>query len=310
LVAAPVEAPTGERFSPATWVKIAVFAGLLGAVHHWQLPLLVGIWRRDLNWSHGFLIPLFSLYLLYARREELRAAPRRICLWGLPILIFGLIWQILAYYPVRNNWLTFLSMTVILFGLVLYLAGPQVIRLTWVPIFFLAFAMPLPKRLYTQIALPLQEFAALASTILLRIFGTEIEVTKSHLTIAGRSGAPYELTVAEACSGVRSLMAFVAIGVAIAYLENRPTWQRVILVIMTIPIAILINVIRVSITGTMYVIDRPELGQKFMHEFLGMVMLIPAFLLLWALGWLLQHLLIEEEEQPLETQPPGEGAKT
>ena len=289
MVSAPVEAPAGETLSKETWLKIAFVGGLLLAVHHWQFPFLIGQWLHDPNWSHGFLIPLFSLYLLYARRWEIRAAKR------------GVLAQILSHYPVGVPWLTSLTIPLILFGVVLYLAGPEVARLTWLPIFYLALAMPMPSRLYTAIALPLQQFAALASTILLRLLGVEISVVASRLTVIGRSGTPHGLTVAEACSGVRSLLAFVAVGVAIAYLENRPAWQRVVLVVFTVPIAIFLNVIRVAITCAMYVIDKPELGQDFMHEFMGLVMLIPAFALLWALGWLLRKLLVEEDE--VETDP-------
>jgi exosortase/archaeosortase family protein len=101
---------------------------------------------------------------------------------------------------------------------------------------------------------------------------------------------------------MRSLMAYVALGVAWAYLEHRPLWHRTILVAATVPIAVFINIVRVTITCTMYVADRPELGQDFMHGLVGMAMLVPALLLLWALNWLLNNLFIEEEEPP----PSGE----
>lgn len=310
ILAVPEEERVGRPFSRAAWVKIGIFAALLVVLHYWQLPMLVNKWLDDPNWSHGILIPLFSLYLLYARRHDLRAARRRVCLWGLPILIFGILAQIAAYYPIQNQWLTNLTMTVVLFGLVLYLAGPQIIRLTWLPILFLVFAMPMPGKLYADIALPLQEFAALTSAVILRLCGVQIDVTASNLTVVTRSGVLRDLTIEEACSGVRSLMAFVAIGVAIAYLENRPAWQRVVLVMFTVPIAILCNVIRVAVTCTMYVIDRPDLGQDFMHKFMGLLMLIPAFGMLWAVGWLLQNLFVEEEEDPAEDAPPPKEAAT
>jgi len=302
MITAPPEPTELQPFTRGTWIQIVLFGVLVFLVFRWQMPQLVEEWTRP-NWSHGPLIPLFSLYLLWSRRLELQAVRRRTCLWGLPILIFGLLWQIVAYYPVSNNWLGYLSVTVVLFGLVLYLAGPQVARLTWLPIFYLAFAMPMPKRLYTAIAVPLQEFAALCSAALLKVVGVKIDVVASHLQLVSLSGRFHELTVAEACSGVRSLMAFVAIGVAIAYLENRPAWQRVVLVGMTVPIAILINVIRVAITCGMYVVDKAAMGQGFMHEMTGLLMLIPAFMLLWGVGWLLQHLFIEVEEEDQEAAP-------
>jgi exosortase len=116
------------------------------------------------------------------------------------------------------------------------------------------------------------------------------------MDIVSLSGTHWPLNVVEACSGMRLLMAFMALGVATAYLEDRPIWQRVVLVLLGIPVAIVCNVVRVSITGVMYVLDKPQLGQGFMHDFTGILMLVPAFAMLWAVGWVLQGLFIEEDD--------------
>jgi len=115
--------------------------------------------------------------------------------------------------------------------------------------------------------------------------------------------------VAEACSGMRLLMAFFALGVATAYLEMRPIWQRIVLVTAALPIAVLCNVLRVTITCSMYYIDQPELGQGVLHNFAGMLMLIPAFGMLWVLGWLLNRLFVdvEEEEDDQAEMTPSAG---
>jgi exosortase len=282
-------------------IKIAVLGTLFALMNRWQFTPLVDTWISDPNWSHGFLIPLFSLYLLYARRGELLSAPRRVCLWGLPVLIGGIVLTVLSFYPLGTAWFGQLCMPVVLLGLVLYLAGPQVARVAWLPILYLMLAMPIPEMLYVRIALPLQNFAANGATTLLQLCGVEMSVTASRLDIVSFRGAEHSLTVAEACSGIRSLIAYVALGVAWAYLEYRPIWQRVVLVAAAVPIAILLNVARVAITCVMYVIDRPELGQDFMHEVAGMVMLIPAVLLFWLLSWLLRSLVVEVDEE----SPPG-----
>jgi exosortase len=283
------------RFAPSDVAKVAVLAGLFTWLNLWQFRELVSGWRHDPNWSHGFLIPLFSLYLLYSRREELLAAPRRVCLWGLPIFVGGIVLSLLGFYPIGTHWISQLAMVATLFGLVLYLAGPAVTRYAWVPILYLALAMPIPTMLYTGIATPLQNLAASASTAVLGLMGVQMEATASNLKILSRTGHEYGLTVAEACSGMRSLLAYVALGVAWAYLEDRPLWQRVVLVVAAVPVAVVLNIARVTITAGMYVIDRPELGQKFMHEFMGMLMLAPALGLLWALSYLLRHLFVEED---------------
>jgi exosortase len=278
--------------------KIVVLAVLLAMMNYWQFPSLVASWMTDPNWSHGFIIPLFSLYLIYARRHEILAAPRRVCLAGLPIMIAGILGTLLGFYPIRTPWFSQLSMVVVIFGLVLYLAGPAVMRIAWLPIVYLALAMPIPDMLYSRIALPLQNFSAKSAAIFLQLCGVQISSSASGLDVTGFSGHVYNLTVAEACSGVRSLIAYVALGVAWAYLEYRPIWQRVVLVSATIPIAIFLNVVRVTITCFMNVIDRPEMGEDFMHSIMGMAMLVPAFLLLWLLNKLLQSMFVEVEDSP------------
>jgi len=293
LVVATERVSIRSAFPPATLVKMAVMAALFVALNYWQFPRLVGIWRHSPNWSHGFVIPLFSLYLLYARRDELFAARRRTFLPGLPLMIISILFIVVSFAFIRTLWLCNLGMIALLLSMVLYLAGPEVIRITWLPILFLVFAMPIPEMLYSEIALPLQNLAATISTMTLQAMGAKIEVSASALTITSISGQIHHLTVAEACSGVRSLMAFLALGVAWAYLERRPMWQRVVLVIFAVPIAILCNVLRVTITCAMFVYDKPELGQNFMHEFTGMLMLIPALALFWGLGKLLDHLFVE-----------------
>ena len=296
-VAAEPQAPSfRQSFPPATCLRILVLAGLFVAVNAWQFPGLVRAWIDDPNWSHGFLIPLFSVYLVYSRWSELAAAKRRVWPLGLPVVIIGVILVIAGFYPLTTPLVSRYSLIILLFGLVLYLAGTSVARLMWLPILFLAFAMPIPDIIYTRISGPLQELAAAGSALILRVAGVGISATRSHLTVTGLSGEVYGLTVAEACAGMRLLMAFMALGVAMAYLGDRPLWQRVVLVAAGVPIAILCNVIRVTITCSMYVWDRPELGQDFMHTFTGIIMLGPALLLLWLLGLLLRALFVEVEE--------------
>lgn len=286
-VSAPVRSWAGIK--RGTGVKIAVLALLFTALNGWQFRELIGQWRKP-DWSHGFIIPLFSLYLLYSRQEEIFGAKARVNMWGLGILVLGVLTMIYSFYPIGNHWMCQLSMIEMLFGLVLYLGGRDVVRFTWLPIAYLMLAMPVPAIYYARIAVPLQEVAASSSTLLLRLFGVHISVAASNLQIVSVTGNTYPLTVAEACSGVRSLMAFIALGVAMAYLEPRPMWQRAVLVASTLPITVACNVIRVTITCAMFVVDRPEYGRDFMHAFVGLLLLIPALGMLLLLSWLIRKL--------------------
>lgn len=164
--------------------------------------------------------------------------------------------------------------------------------------------------------------ATIASTLLNLV--PKLEATASGVVIdviyKGQRLEP-ALDVAEACSGMRLLMAFLALGVAMAYLDDKPIWQRMVLVAAAIPIAILCNVIRVAITCWMYYIDRKELGEEFMHYFTGVLMLVPAFLMLWGLArllralprffsWLVDKLFVEvsdEDDGDGTERPAGAG---
>lgn len=293
VVAIPRQVSFARSFPAETLLKIAVLTGLLALLNHRHLSWLVQKWLTDSNWTHGMVIPLFSIYLIYTRREDLLAARRKSSMWGLAIMLFCLVGEILWRYPGQNYWLSQTCMIGVLFGLVLYLAGGSTIRVTWLPILFLVFAIPISPRVYTAISLPLQNVAAKGAVLIFRALQVQVTSSASAVELISRSGELRELTVAEACSGMKLLMAFLALGVAMAYLDYKPIWQRLILVAAAVPIAIFCNVIRVAITSWMYYIDKPELGQDFMHYFTGMLMLIPAFALLWVLSWVLRNIFVE-----------------
>ncbi len=310
----------GQAFPKSALARIGILAILMFALQARWFEWLFKKWVADPNWTHGFIIPLFSLYLIYARRDDLYAAmcasrdwarssarsgwlrslsPRRDLLGvlGLLIMLSGLAGEFLGVYPVKNYWVSQVCMVVMVFGLVLWLAGPKVIRVLWLPILYLVFAMPISDTIYTRISVPLQNVSAKGAMAVLQLLGVDIHSSASALTLTSVSGVARQLTVAEACSGMRLLMAFLALGVAMAYLDDKPVWQRVVLVGMAVPIAVFCNVIRVAITCWMYYIDKEQFGQDFMHTFTGLLMLIPAFLLLWLIAWVMRHLYVEEPEE-------------
>ena len=296
MVGVPESRLVDRAFSRSVWIKVAVIAFLFCGLNFWQFKRLVAGWRIDPNWSHGFLIPLFSAYLIYTRWDQLVAARRRVCIWGLPILLLSLSVLIFSYFRLGTYWFCQLSMILLLLGIVLYLSGPAVLKITWVPIVYLVLAIPIPDILYQNIAYPLQELAAKSTTVILRLCNVTIDVSASSLSITSISGRVHPLQVVEACSGVRSLMAFVALSTAMAYIDDRPIWQRLVLIASSLPITMLCNILRVTATSTMFVIDQPELGKDFMHTFMGMMLLIPALLMLLGLSWLMNHLFVENDD--------------
>jgi len=313
-----VAADTDElpgRLDRVSLIRTGILAVLFVALHYALADWLVRCWLNKADWSHGFLIPLFSLYLVYSRWQEIQHIPRRPYRPGLVIMVVCLLGEVAVLVsPLRNLWVVGIGMTGMLLALVLYLTGPRVLRVAWLPIVFLVFAIPLPASIYGRIAYPLQELAAEGAVLILQLGGVAISREASNLTLTTKNFDTSSLTVAEACSGMRLLMAFMALGVAAAYVETRPIWQRVVLVLAGVPIAVLCNVIRVTITCYAYYRDEPELGQDVLHTFTGMLMLIPAFGMLYLLGWVLNRMHTEdddEEEEPGQADPPaspvGEG---
>lgn len=315
-IIAPFEEDRIEYPIPSSaWGKIAVLTIIVAFLYWTELQNLVRLWLADSNWSHGFIIPLFSLFLIYNWRSAILSTPRRVSYWGWLYIVLAILIYSIALVFLHNSWIAELTIPILIFGVVWYLCGGRLTRIMIVPIFFLALAMPLPDSIYQSISLRMQNLAAALSTGLLHIFGVKISVSASFMEVTSMSGQVYPVQVAEACSGVRSLMAFVALGVAMAYVQERPFWQRLIIMIMGIPIALVVNILRVAATSTMYVYDQPELGQGFMHTAMGMVLLVPALLLLFLLTQLLDSLFldVEEDEEDDDTNidafPQGEETK-
>ena len=172
------------------------------------------------------------------------------------------------------------------------------LRHTWLPIVYLLFAVPLPQRYYVSITIPMRQLAASVASVMLNLVPELDAMVNGVIIDIIYKGQPLEppLDVAEACSGMRLLMAFLALGVAMAYLHYRPIWQRLVLLASTVPIAVFCNIVRVTITGFIYVLLDPQYAQGIYHDLLGMAMLPLAFGLYGCLAWFMSELWVESKE--------------
>lgn len=280
------------------YLKMLIIAGLFCFLFHNDIGRIVNRWLTDSSWSHGFLIPLFSLYFINQHKKEILSLQTRPNYLGLFFLILGIVFYALnGASPSGYAYLQPISMIAVLGAVVLFLGGWHLVKYTWLPIAFLVFAVPLPQRYYVALTMPMRHLAAEISAVLLNLLG-DLEAAASGVVIdviyKGRHLEP--LNVAEACSGMRLLMAFLALGVAMAYLHYRPAWQRIILLASTIPIAILCNIVRVTITGFIYVLLHPKYTQGIYHDMLGLGMLPLAFALYGSIAWFMASLFVEESE--------------
>jgi exosortase len=252
------------------------------------------------DWSHALVVPAISAYFIYKNRQRLAALPSRVCWPGLALVFLGLFSFAWWIYPGRNDMFQGYSMILGLFGLVLFLQGPAKMRVLWFPILYLALGVKISDRLWEQIAWQLQLIAANAATIVMQVLGYDASVEGSTIKLTFMRDGRWvseALNVAEACSGLRMLMAFVALGAAIAYLVDRPWWHRLVMLVLTVPIAVAVNVGRVSTLGVLFMMNR-ELARGDFHVFIGMLMLLPAAGLFLLVGWVLDHLVTHEPDDP------------
>jgi exosortase len=280
----------------ARWAGIAlqvvVIAALLWFVYERPIHYIVAKWLTDENWSHGFLVPVFSLYFLGVHRREIFSAPRRTNLLGLVVLLASLGIYALFFLK-RIGYPQHLSIVTTLLGLVLFLGGWQVLKKVWLPICYLVFAIPIPGSIYFYLTLPLRKISSkVAGTVLGML--PDVYTQVQGVVIEYQHGSRVSsLNVDEACSGMRLLVAFCALGVAVAYLADRPLWQRVVLVAFCIPIAIFCNMVRIFVTGVLSVYGYESWARGTAHGLLGLLMLLVALGLFGLVGYVLSHLFVD-----------------
>ncbi len=274
---------------------ILILFGLFAWLYQNQFYRLIRMWQNP-DWSHGFLIPFFCLYMLNTKKAELLTGEHRGSLAGLAFIISGVL--IYAYFLyAKVGYPQDLSMIVVLLGLVLLLRGWRALRLSLFPILFFILAIPPPDRVYKAVTHPLQQIAAKAATWVLNMIpGAEVEQGGINIAYYMRGGRDGMFTVAGACSGMRSLMAFAALGLAMAYFTPRPAWQRVAMAIFVFPVALFCNVMRVIITGAFQMYDHGNLASGTPHTVLGLFMFALGFVIYMTILWVMDNLFVESPE--------------
>lgn len=288
-----------KNLSVHIYIKILVIVGAFYTVFYSQIFSIVHRWINDSSWSHGFIIPLFSLYFINQKKKEILSTEFKSNYLGLAALILCLIAYPMFVFVYKFGYFMSIMIIPTIGSIVFFLGGWKLIKYTWLPIAFLFFAIPLPAQFYNDITIPMRSHdAEIAAALLNLVRGLEANASGVVIDIV-YNGVKLEpgLDVAEACSGMRLLMAFLALGVAMAYLHYRPAWQRLILLGSTIPIALLCNIIRVVITAFIYVLWDPIYAQGIYHDALGILMLPLAFGLYGLLAWFMSNLMTEETVQ-------------
>jgi exosortase len=265
-----------------SWVSIAWFTALLVAAYFPILKFLVHQWSVDENVGHGFFVPLVAAYVAWKRREEMRALEFKPAWWGVGVMLWG---AAQGYFGMLGAEL-FLQRTAVLIsllGVLLVLGGTPLVRVLAFPLLLLPFMIPIPSVIYNQITFPLQMFASRVAEACLSLIGIPVLRDGNILELASK-----KLSVAEACSGIRSLLSLSFLSLVYAYFFDNRVWMRWVLLISTAPIAILANAGRVTITGILSQYD-PELAHGFFHSLEGWIIFLTALVMLAGLHSLITH---------------------
>jgi exosortase len=257
---------SGPRPDEANWRKVAMgaLAAILVALY-W--PILAGLviqWSTDANYTHGFVVPLFSGFLVWRERAKLTAVVLRGSLSGLAVLIGGIGILILGSIG-SENFLMRSSLIVVLSGLVLFHLGTRILRILFFPLAFLFFMVPLPGVVFYAVTFPLQRLAAEQAAWTLDLLGVPVLLDGNVIHLS-----QITLGVTEACSGIRSLISLLAGAVAWAYLMLPLGWIALAFVLSAIPITIFANAARVVATGLIGQWFGVEYASGFFHEFAGL----------------------------------------
>ena len=263
------------------YIKLAIILACLAVLYSRVVQGLVSDWINLPDFSHGFLIPIVSFYFVYERRKQFSVLSPSSNWAGLGLIIFGILLLLLGNLATEYFTMRF-SMLVVFGGAILFLLGNDFFKTLLFPIIFLIFMIPIPSILMDRITFPMQLFASKVAANTLYLIGIPVLREGNVMLLANTS-----LEVAEACSGIRSLISLLALSIVFAYLSQKETWKRILLVLSTFPIAIIANAARVSGTGILAHYYGDSVAQGFFHGFSGWILFVVAFVCLFLLGALL-----------------------
>jgi exosortase len=265
------------------WTQLCLLAVFLGALY---LPVLANLarqWSADPNYSHGFLVPIFCVWVIWKRKDQLRSLPSAPSWSGLLVIIAGL--GILALGVLgAENFLSRVSLLIVLTGLVVQFWGWRCFRVLLFPWAVLFLMIPLPAIIFNEISLPLQFLASRLGSSLLTLVGVPALREGNVIQMSSLT-----LDVAEACSGLRFLISLITIATIYGYLKEPRFGRRIWIVLAAIPVAIGANGLRIMGSGIIGEYWSPEKAEGFFHTFSGLVVFAVSLLMLVLLhaawGW-------------------------
>lgn len=271
-VANPVVYPPAEsapQHQQPPWLTLAWFLGLLVLCYAPVLTRLVQQWNNDEDMGHGFFVPVIAAYIAWQKRDKLLGRQLKPNYLGLVLVVFAAVQMYIGTLGAE----LFLARTAIveaIVGIVLVLGGTYALRVMAFPLVVLCFMVPLPAVIYNRITFPLQIFASQVAAFVLELLGTPVLRDGNVLELPSQ-----RLNVVEACSGIRSLLSLTFLSLVYGYFFDNKSWMRIALFVATVPIAIIANAGRVTLTGVMSEINA-DLAHGTAHTASGWVIFMIA----------------------------------
>lgn len=255
-------------------------------------------WEFTEDWGHAYVVPLISGYFIWKNREWFSRQPIRMFWPGLTALLLGIVCYVYFIVVYPNHMFQGFALILALAGLAMFVLGPEIFRGLVFPLGYLCFGVTISEIIMIKVTWGLKLLASQGSEFFLALvgplFGADVVRTGNILNVYhGQEMHP--LNVADACAGMRMVVAFVALAVAVAFLSCRQWWQRVMIVLLSIPVAVFMNVLRVGILGLLTIED-PELSVGGAHSFIGTLLLIPAFGLFMGCVWAVKKITPDRDD--------------
>jgi exosortase len=272
ITAAPEPAPQSKSFD-VPWLTLAWFLGLLILCYGPVLLRLVDQWNNDEDMGHGFFVPVIAGYIAWQKKDELLKHPLKPNLWGILIVLLAACQLYIGTLGAE----LFLARTAFIeatIGAVLCLGGFYALRVMAFPLIVLCFMIPIPAVIYNQITFPLQLFASNVAAVALEALGIPVLRDGNVLELPSQ-----KLNVVEACSGIRSLLSLTFLSIVYGYFFDKKGWMRVALFLAVVPIAIIANAGRVTLTGLMSEMN-PEWAHGSAHTASGWVIFMIALFMM------------------------------
>ena len=288
------ERPQQPALSRDLWWQTAVLILSVGWLYWSILFHLAKQWSHDPNFTHGFFVPAFSLFVLWQDRDRLAREPCKSSSWGLLVVAFALSVLVVGVLG-AELFLSRISLLLLIAGLAIFFRGRRWFRAVLFPWAFLILMIPIPAIVFTQITFPLQMLASKVAALLLPLLGVPVLREGNVINLPAMP-----LEVVEACSGIRSLLSLATLAIIYGYLTETRIWVRVVLALASIPIAVAANSLRIVGTGLLVQYWDPEKAEGFFHIFSGWLIFVVALAMLFLLHRLLQIGRARIDPRPLD----------